>query len=128
MSEELKPCPICESKREVDITPGQVRCWNCLACGSARARTKDAIKDWNSIPRRLRWTKETPTKPGWYWFRNTNQRDVHVVCIAYEWDEHMVDLELVAWFALEPPYNWHSPHIVARMDGEWAGPIPEPEE
>ena len=29
-----------------------------------------AFFEWNALPRPLRWTKEPPTEPGLYWYRN----------------------------------------------------------
>lgn len=104
MPEKLKPCPACGARRDADITPGQVVCWNCLCRGSSRHRTSDAIKAWNALPRPLRWTKEPPKEPGWYWIRDYRKR-IHIVDVGCDMTEY------------EPqPYR------------EWAGPIPEPEE
>ena len=104
MTKELKPCPACGARRNVDIIPGQVVCWDCLCRGSSRHRTDDAVKQWNALPRRLRWTKEPPKDPGWYWIRDYGKR-IHIVDVGCDMTEY------------EPqPYR------------EWAGPIPEPEE
>lgn len=104
MPEKLKPCPACGARRNVDIIPGQVVCWDCLCRGSSRHRTDDAVKQWNALPRRLRWTKEPPKEPGWYWVRDYGKR-IHIVDVGCDMTEY------------EP-----QPHR------EWAGPIPEPEE
>lgn len=104
MPEKLKPCPACGARRNVDIIPGQVVCWDCLCRGSSRHRTDDAVKQWNALPRRLRWTKEPPKDPGWYWIRDYGKR-IHIVDVGCDMTEY------------EP-----QPHR------EWAGPIPEPEE
>lgn len=104
MPEKLKPCPACGARRNVDIISGQVVCWDCLCRGSSRHRTDDAVKQWNALPRRLRWTKEPPKDPGWYWIRDYGKR-IHIVDVGCDMTEY------------EPqPYR------------EWAGPIPEPEE
>ena len=104
MPEKLKPCPACGARRNVDIIPGQVVCWDCLCRGSSRHRTDDAVKQWNALPRRLRWTKEPPKEPGWYWVRDYGKR-IHIVDVGCDMTEY------------EP-----QPHR------EWAGPIPEPEQ
>lgn len=104
MPEKLKPCPACGARRNVDIIPGQVVCWDCLCRGSSRHRTDDAVKQWNALPRRLRWTKEPPKEPGWYWVRDYGKR-IHIVDVGCDMTEY------------EP-----------QSHREWAGPIPEPEE
>lgn len=105
MSEELKPCPACGATGcNIEITRGQVVCWNCLAQGSAYYRTADAVKQWNAMQRPLRWTNEPPKYPGLYWVRDYGKR-IHIVDVGCDMTEY------------EPqPYR------------EWAGPIPEPEE
>lgn len=107
MPEKLKPCPACGARRNVDIIPGQVVCWDCLCRGSSRHRTDDAVKQWNALPRRLRWSKEPPKEPGWYW----NMRQ---------------------GYPKEMTISWYSETRLANLytDGKdiWAGPIPEPEE
>lgn len=41
MSEELKPCPACGARRNVEIIPGQVVCWDCLITCPAYAHGKE---------------------------------------------------------------------------------------
>lgn len=113
MSEELKPCPACGARQNVEIIPGQVVCWDCLCHGSSRYRTSDAIKDWNALPRRLRWTTEPPKKPGWYWWRWCKGAELNPLYVR---DGLIVE------------YPRQSLTHVAGIGGEWAGPIPEPEE
>lgn len=103
-SEKLKPCPACGVRRDVDILPEQVMCWNCFCRGSVKASISEAIESWNAMQRRLRWTKEPPKEPGWYWIRDYGKR-LHIVDVGCDMTEY------------EPqPYR------------EWAGPVPEPEE
>lgn len=65
----------------------------------------------------MKWTKDQPTKPGWYWIRNAGQRKEYigeerrVVCVR----------DYVGKLCIE---NWEIPD----KDTEWAGPVPEPEE
>ena len=59
-----------------------------------------------------RWTREHPSVPGWYWWRQSRESDPSVVHL-------FVDYEGL-WIA--------DPGFVMRTGGEWAGPIPEPEE
>lgn len=104
MPEKLKPCPACGVRRDVDILPEQVMCWNCFCRGSVKASISEAVRAWNAMQRPLRWTKETPKEPGWYWIRDYGKR-IHIVDMGCDMTEY------------EPqPYR------------EWAGPIPEPEE
>lgn len=124
MPEKLKPCPACGARRDADITPGQVVCWNCLCRGSSRHRTSDAIKAWNALPRPLRWTNEPPKEPGWYWWRTDKWNDVQIVFV----DRWIFCKTHRLGFSAKFLKNWKKEHDVAALDGEWAGPIPEPEE
>lgn len=75
------------------------------------------------MPRRLRWSKEPPTMPGWYWWkegRNEESMIVHVFIVAHISGEKF----LCAQFAGEGDIV----HRIDKIDGEWAGPISEPEE
>ena len=106
-SEKLKPCPACGVRRDVDILPEQVMCWNCFCRGSVKASISEAIESWNAMQRPLRWTNEPPKEPGWYW----NMRQ---------------------GYPKEMTISWYSETRLANLytDGKdiWAGPIPEPEE
>lgn len=62
-----------------------------------------AIRSWNRMPRVLRWTKEPPTKPGWYWVR-FDKEEIRMLEIRRS------ELKTIQKFT-----EW-----------EWAGPIPEP--
>lgn len=60
----------------------------------------------------LKWTSTKPTKPGWYWWRTvTTQPGVYEVY-------HANGTLKVYWPKIEK---------VSAIEGEWAGPIPEPE-
>lgn len=65
----------------------------------------------------MKWTWEKPTTPGWYWYRS-------IVC------ETTMYTRVVEVF----PNGKVSDGLLLPMDqiatrqGEWAGPIPEPEE
>ena len=61
-----------------------------------------AIAAWNTLLRHLRWTKEPPTEPGWYWFRNLSKPQIVHLNGVKDRKPHPAD--------------------------EWAGPIQEPEE
>lgn len=129
MSEELKPCPLCGRSiqlyyklRESDhpYDDDLLEAWPSCHCplslkesagyGEEEEQKKakiGLIEYWNILPRYprpLRWTKEPPKEPGWYWVRDYGKR-IHIVDVGCNMTEY------------EP-----QPHR------EWAGPIPEPEE
>lgn len=107
MTKELKPCPACnEPSPEISNTgrDSYVRCPHCCMRGPEAGGPTWATEAWNAMPRRLRWSKEPPKEPGWYWIRDYGKR-IHIVDVGCDMTEY------------EPqPYR------------EWAGPIPEPEE
>lgn len=100
---ELKPCPACGGEAII-ISVGGVRAacknWDCQMKGPRRYARKDAIAAWNTLPRPLRWTKEPPTEPGWYWFRNLSKPQIVHLNGVKNRKPHPAD--------------------------EWAGPIQEP--
>ncbi len=123
MTKELKPCPACGARRNVDIIPGQVVCWDCLCRGSSRHRTDDAVKQWNALPRRLRWTNEPPKEPGWYWHEENHggKHPAHVFRVVTSTKETGI---YVRFFGQPADVI----HKIDHISGKWAGPIPEPEE
>lgn len=111
MSEELKPCPGCGEKGLLEIfgyssaSSFAICCGDCGMRSPTTGRTKsEAITIWNALPRRLRWTKEKPTKQGWYWCRHEDG-GIHIGC-----------------FMAARDYPGYGEGVI-----EWAGPIPEPE-
>ncbi len=68
----------------------------------------------------LRWTAEPPTKVGWYWHR-LNPRQYHEMVEVWEVNPGM------GAFVISDP-GGHIITDVAKMNAEWAGPIPEPKE
>lgn len=130
MSEELKPCPCCGGTKSLffyDYPTGAftVCCANCGMRGPATGYSKDgAIAAWNALPRRLRWTKEKPTKTGFYWWCDKKFVDLTASLVGLTASIVAVDVE-----------NRESIIIGAekvvdftKVGGEWAGPIPEPED
>lgn len=107
---ELKPCPACGGT-DLQIVETDMTC--CIRCctkgcwleGPTKEWKASAIEAWNALPRTLRWTKEPPTEPGWYWLRQANTKDL---------------VQIVRACGEELPYNWEN--------AEWAGPIQEPVE
>ena len=76
---------------------------NCEKCREQRSglypiNSKEAITEWNSIPRSLAWTDEPPKVPGWYWYKNSSY------------------LGIVKFPGL---------YDGKREGWQWAGPIPE---
>jgi hypothetical protein len=63
----------------------------------------------------MTWTKDKPTVPGWYWYRNPH---------GFVWVENIdeKDGELCAVSTAGVMY------LVENYPGEWAGPLPLPEE
>uniref|UniRef100_A0A6M3II34 Uncharacterized protein n=1 Tax=viral metagenome TaxID=1070528 RepID=A0A6M3II34_9ZZZZ len=55
----------------------------------------------------LTWTKDKPTKPGWYWYRGLYQVQSSIIYIT-------PNIDIV--------------NSLKGSKGEWAGPIPEPNE
>ena len=108
--EKLLPCPSCGSDR-AELTENSAQtmtyvwCPNCRMQGPAyfngNLERVAAIAAWNALPRALRWTKEPPTTPGWYW---------HHMPPAFGTVIEYVDTE-----------TWER-----TPSAEWAGPIPEP--
>ncbi len=90
---------------------------NCEKCREQRSglypiNSKEAIAEWNSIPRALTWTNEPPKVPGWYWCRYKGSgkdtwSPAYIPAVA----------DLTQYGGLE-----ESEQV------EWAGPIPEPRE
>jgi hypothetical protein len=78
---------------------------------------------------RLTWTHEKPTVPGWYWWRGDVRDYAWLVSVHPRNDSS----EMCAFFIrVENFLTCQHPHIekaetIAGIDGEWAGPIPEPE-
>jgi hypothetical protein len=64
----------------------------------------------------MNWTREKPTKPGWYWHRlmpHTERRVLHVFKLA---GALVVDHT-----------KWSAPAKVEEYRGLWCGPIEEPD-
>jgi hypothetical protein len=66
------------------------------------------------------WTREPPTKAGWYWYTegvlNVFDYPVIVEVVA------AIDRSLIAWYA-----GCEREETVAGMSGHWLGPLPVPE-
>lgn len=65
----------------------------------------------------LTWTRERPTAPGWYWWREKIHTCPDWIVRVVEIIEYPIGTLYVMGHGLS-----------TRLDGEWAGPIPQPEE
>lgn len=122
MSEELTllPCPACVASDvvlRVD-TRAYVFCTACGMCGpcAPKSDTDYAIRQWNALPRALEWTDEPPKVPGWYWFKG--EYGIRIAWIKHD-SRKMNELYAV----IGGVGNW-----MFTLHGQWAGPIPEPQE
>jgi hypothetical protein len=118
----LSPCPGCgrcsdgnndyvaRSPRESE----KVYYHKACSCGwrGPEATTLDAARAaWNRRTPALRWRREPPDVPGWYWYCDA-QLSVRIA----HWDAREI-AELLSGIRF--------PH---RLEPRWAGPIAEPEE
>jgi hypothetical protein len=65
----------------------------------------------------MRWTREKPTQPGWWWWRYEAGRKASVMHISED-HIHGMNVFTVGTLVL----------FLQEVPGEWAGPVPEPEE
>lgn len=127
MSEKMKPCPRCGSIKTIvhsAFIGGQLRFFvecaddTCAHHGGVMLSEKEAIDDWNALPRRPHYTTERPTKPGWYWYIPA--------------DNYYGDLRPLHVEDVEGTMFYGDPMLgVARLvsmskAGQWAGPIDMP--
>ena len=115
MSKQLNPCPICGSFN-IAVTPTRIMCYSCGVAVHADDgyQINDFYFDrWNALPRRLRWKKEKPTHSEIYYFRNEDGK-----CLAD------VNVEEGTVLLL----NWDAIADLDELEGEWAGPIQEPDD
>jgi hypothetical protein len=73
----------------------------------------------------MKWTNEKPTVEGWYFYRGTTGPHTvnHTLVVRVSFGDGVrvrKDVALV--------YEGEERYSIDRMPGEWAGPIPEPEE
>lgn len=123
---QLKPCPACGAS--VRITGGDEwynrhEFWICCEnkeCGCVRVgdtEREECIRRWNALPRALNWTKEPPTKEGWYWLKWPGG-SVEVVRLV----EHLgVDFTVCYHYSV---YTERLSDLDKRI--MWAGPLQEP--
>lgn len=131
MTKELKPCPACGciAPRMKNLSPYKlsppvgVWCPDCLMEVCRWTDGDEAVRVWNALPRRLRWTKEPPKDPGWYWHQEDRggKHPAHVFRVVTSGGETGV---YVRFFGQPADVV----HKIDHISGKWAGPIPEPEE
>lgn len=59
------------------------------------------------------WTRNKPTVAGWYWWRDDSKSMPHAILV---WSTSDNTLQAKGGF-------WTTSQDVARMDGEWLGPL-----
>ena len=62
----------------------------------------------------MKWMNKKPTKEGWYWYRAT--------CDIIPTILHLAKYDVMEVFIMN---NWKP--LETNCPGEWAGPIPEPD-
>lgn len=95
---------------------------SCTGDISLAVSIAQAIKEAAAGGRPLVWSKQVPTEPGYYWWRDED--DHELVCVrqvmpGLKCEHREVDSDcrtVVGMFR------------VSEVGGEWAGPIPEPQE
>jgi hypothetical protein len=71
--------------------------------------------------RPMKWTKDKPTSPGWYWVRN-------IVVGADDYEPAKIEADLEESGRLFVDYSCDAEWLDDYGDNyEWAGPMPEPE-
>ena len=98
ITEKLLPCPFCgcdrptlqpeyEANNRFRIRYWVIRCERCLT-QMDRVTKALTIAAWNRrVAEEQQWTKETPTEPGWYWFRYLPEQVEHAVVAIYSTEE-----------------------------------------
>lgn len=125
-SPKLKPCPHCVGTNLRvywnDIYGKHyVRCHTCHMQGAEIYGRDKAAEAWNSIPRAITWTKETPMQPGWYWIKEPG-KGVEIIRV-----EKYFGLEdkFIAFFLETESSKFLHELSQGTM---YAGPIPDPKE
>lgn len=123
---ELKPCPACG--KPVALEGGKswhdqyrflIKCYECGCSRVADTEKDECVRRWNALPRPLRWTKEPPTEPGYYWYEEDHENQPVYV---FRGAPLHGKTTLYAQFFGEGDVV----HKVSEMSGKWAGPIQEP--
>lgn len=128
MSEELTllPCPAC-GNATLDCAQGMfchfITCEECgLSIRQSEREDTDIIKAWNTLPRALVWTKESPTQEGFFFAANEDFSVITAVLITNNGDRNFV-LDVIGW---DIPF--HLEDVGQHYFVHFAGPIPMPKE
>ena len=118
----MLPCPYCGEREDIDIIGHAYDSWstycnNCVTEGPEQITEELAIKAWNALPRKLQWTHEKPTVPGYYWIHAPSTGNTKI-CEVEKQNGAMCFRLL---------YDWRTINILPK-DTKWAGPIPMPED
>jgi hypothetical protein len=65
----------------------------------------------------MKWTSEKPTEEGWYWWQNRPF-----------YSPKIIPIYKVSGSLCHGQHDGQSPYWIDQMDGQFAGPIPDPEE
>lgn len=145
-NELLKPCPYCGSNNcnveMIKYTDATWRyygyCYDCETCGPSVPESEgvgiaevEAAERWNSLPRRVRFEKNdcAPEEPGNYWFRHPDWNagaPIIVECYHSPNPPEMTGERIVNVAGREYHIDYDDANFFEG--GEWAGPIPEPED
>lgn len=78
----------------------------------------------------MRWTKEKPTVPGWYWYRepgrwpHLQESDPQPYVLSVHRRDHWFEKEPAPLRVQEPFMDYD--HELDDFNGEWFGPIEPP--
>lgn len=137
LNHKLKICPYCGSAHCLLLDfmhpDGGVRyyatCEVCHASGPESGRREEAVEQWNSLPRKLRWTTKPPSQEGWYFLREawaSGKWRNHGLVFVY-FDKETETLQIRGWGrSIVGVASWGHPQ--QKRKPEWAGPIPMPQE
>jgi len=117
-SDPIKFCPQCSHYADDHGVNG---CGFC-ACRVPRENI-EAPPDGAELVPALTYTRERPTKPGWYWLRRLGMEPGEETIVqVYAWNAPGQEKLAVSYGGMVSTES-------KIFDGaQWAGPIPEPEE
>lgn len=74
-------------------------------------------------PEKIKWTKETPKIPGFYWFKGGDGCGT----VNFTFVTHVKRHDLNKQMLEAVPYMMDFETLLDNFEGEWAGPIDLPE-
>lgn len=92
MTSELKPCPSCGSEN-IDGESALYGYIRCCDCGTQGPDQIDAEDGWNSLPRKIKLTKELPSEVGDYYWTRGNGYSVWITSVYMEGGELHCDID-----------------------------------